>query len=156
MQVDYQDGNIRLRDILIEHQNETGFLPPLFIILNGDNVRAEIFLSSFDTVNEMKALKLIHAIEELVKLADKEFYYRKNNLQLRFSSEDSIFVIGTSEHGMGYLSVSYGFEIDFKFYMEKDGTLLLGEGSMPELLGYTGLEQALNLIDNSGDILLEF
>lgn len=83
----------------------------------------------------MKSLKLIHGIEELVKLADKEFYYRKNNLQVRFSSEDSIFLIGTSEDGMGYLSDSYGFEIDFKFYMKKDGTMLLRKGVCPNCSG---------------------
>jgi hypothetical protein len=103
----------------------------------------------------MKVLKLNQSIEQLVKLADKEFYYRENNLQLRFSSQDSVFVIGTREDGTVYLSVYYGFEIDFKFYMEKDGTLLMEEGSTPALIQYMGLEQVLKLIDNSGEVLLE-
>jgi hypothetical protein len=104
----------------------------------------------------MKALKLIHSIEKLVELADKKFYYQQNNLQLRFSTEDTIFVIGTREDGMVYLSAYYGFEIDFKFYMEKDGNLLMEEGSTPGLLEYIGTKQVLRIIDNSGDVLLEF
>ena len=104
----------------------------------------------------MKVLKMIRSIEELVRLADKEFYYRENNLQLRFSSQDSVFVIGTREDGTVYLSVYYGSEIDFKFYIEKDGTLLMEEGSTPGLLEFTGPEQVLNLINNSGELLLDF
>ena len=104
----------------------------------------------------MKALKLIHSIEQLVKLADKEFYYRENNLQLRFSSWDSVFVIGTREDGTVYLSVYYGSEMGFKFYMEKDGTLLMEEGSMPGLLERSGPEQILTLIDDSGESFLGF
>lgn len=104
----------------------------------------------------MKVPKLIHSIEELVRLADKDFYYRKNNLQLRFSSEDSVFVIGTREDGAVYLSVYYGSEMGFKFYMEKDGTLLMEEGSMPGLLEYSGPEHLLKIIDDSGELLLAF
>ena len=104
----------------------------------------------------MKALKLIHSIEQLIKLADKEFYYRENNLQLRFSSRDSVFVIGTREDGAVYLSVYYGSEMGFKFYMEKDGTLIMEEGSMPDLLEHSGPEQILTLIDDSGEPLLGF
>ncbi|MGH7851098.1 MAG: hypothetical protein ACREOP_12440 [Thermodesulfobacteriota bacterium] len=62
----------------------------MFIILNMPN---------------MKVPKLIQSIEELIKLADKEFYYRENNLQLRFSSQDSVIVIRTREDGTVYLSV---------------------------------------------------
>ena len=104
----------------------------------------------------MKVLKMIRSIEELVRLADKEFYYRENNLQLRFCSQDSVFVIGTREDGTVYLSVYYGSEIDFKFYIEKDGTLLMEEGNTPSLIGFTGPEQVLNLINNSGEFLLDF
>jgi len=104
----------------------------------------------------MKVPKLIHSIEELVRLADKEFYYRENNLQLRFSSEDSVFVIGTREDGAVYLSVYYGSEMGFKFFMEKDGTLLMEEGSMPVLLEHSGPEYLLNMINDSGEFLLGF
>ncbi|MEW6145012.1 MAG: hypothetical protein AB1598_08360 [Thermodesulfobacteriota bacterium] len=104
----------------------------------------------------MKVPKLIHSIEELVRLADKEFYYRENNLQLTFSSEDSVFVIGTREDGAVYLSVYYGSEMGFKFYMEKDGTLLMEEGSIPGLLEHSGPEHLLNMINDSGEFLLRF
>ena len=104
----------------------------------------------------MKALRMMNAIQKLVSLADKEIYYRNNDLQLRFSSEDSVYVVGTREDGSVYLSVYFGFEMDFKFYFEKDGTLLTEEGSTPNLLEYSGLEQVLNLINNAGDALLAF
>lgn len=104
----------------------------------------------------MKVPKLIHNIETLVKLADKEYYYKENNLLLRFTSEDSAFVIGTREDGTVYLSVYYGSEMGFKFYMKKDGTLLMEEGSMPGLLEHTGPEYLLDMIDNSGEFLLGF
>lgn len=103
---------------------------------------------------KMKVPNLIRSIEEIVKLADKEFYYRENNLQLRFSSRDSVIVIGTREDGTVYLSVYYGSEMGFKFYMEKDGTLLMEEGSIPGLLEHSGPEQVLDLIDGSGEFLL--
>lgn len=104
----------------------------------------------------MKVPKLIRNIETLVRLADKEYYYKENNLQLRFASEDSVFVIGTREDGAVYLSVYYGSEMGFKFYMRKDGTLLMEEGSMPVLLEHSGPEYLLDMIDGSGDILLGF
>lgn len=102
----------------------------------------------------MKATKLIDTILKLVKLADKEYYYNNHNLQLRFSSEDSTFVIGTKENGTIYLSVYFGFEIDFKFYLEKDGTVLLDEGSAATLIEYYGPEYVINLINNAGEALL--
>lgn len=104
----------------------------------------------------MKALRMMDAIERLVSLADKEVYYRKNDLQMRFASEDSVYVIGTREDGSVYLSVYFGSEMNFKFYFEKDGTLLTEEGSIPNLLEYSGLEQVLNLINNAGGALLAF
>ena len=104
----------------------------------------------------MKVPKLIHNIETIVKLADKEYYYNENNLQLRFASEDSAFVIGTREDGAVYLSIYYGSEMGFKFYMTKDGTLLMEEGSMPGLLEYSGPEYLLDMIDNSGEFILGF
>ncbi|MCZ6790981.1 MAG: hypothetical protein V3U19_09745 [Thermodesulfobacteriota bacterium] len=104
----------------------------------------------------MKATKLIDTILKLVKLADKEYYYNNHNLQLRFSSEDSTFVIGTKENGTIYLSVYFGFEIDFKFYLEKDGTVLLDEGSAATLIEYYGPEYVINLINNAGEALLIF
>ncbi len=104
----------------------------------------------------MKATKLIDTILKLVKLADKEYYYNNHNLQLRFSSEDSTFVIGTKENGTIYLSVYFGFEIDFKFYLEKDGTVLLDEGSAATLIEYYGPEYVISLINNAGEALLIF
>jgi hypothetical protein len=104
----------------------------------------------------MKATKLIDTILKLVKLADKEYYYNDHNLQLRFSSEDSTFVIGTKENGTIYLSVYFGFEIDFKFYLEKDGTVLLDEGSAATLIEYYGPEYVIILINNAGEALLIF
>ncbi|TDI90046.1 MAG: hypothetical protein E2O72_05025 [Candidatus Dadabacteria bacterium] len=104
----------------------------------------------------MKATKLIDTILKLVKLADKEYYYNNHNLQLRFSSEDSTYVIGTKENGTIYLSVYFGFEIDFKFYLEKDGTVLLDEGSTATLIEYYGPEYVISLINNAGEALLIF
>jgi len=104
----------------------------------------------------MKATRLIRAIEQLVTLADKEIYYRKNDLHLGFSSVDSNYVIGTRDDGSVFLSVYFGYEMGFKFYLEKDGTLNLEEGSTPTLLEYSGLEQVLNLINQSGEALLAF
>ncbi|MEE9239251.1 MAG: hypothetical protein V3U58_06770 [Thermodesulfobacteriota bacterium] len=104
----------------------------------------------------MKATKLIDTILKLVKLADKEYYYNNHNLQLRFSSEDSTFVIGTKENGTIYRSVYFGFEIDFKFYLEKDGTVLLDEGSAATLIEYYGPEYVISLINNAGEALLIF
>ena len=104
----------------------------------------------------MKATKLIDTILKLVKLADKEYYYNDHNLQLRFSSEDSTYVIGTKENGTIYLSVYFGFEIDFKFYLEKDGTVLLDEGSTADLMEYYGPEYAISFKNNAGEALLIF
>ena len=104
----------------------------------------------------MKATKLINTILKLVKLADKEYYYNNHNLQLRFSSEDSTYVIGTKENGTIYLSVYFGFEIDFKFYLEKDGTVLLDEGSTATLIEYYGPKYVISLINNAAEALLIF
>ena len=104
----------------------------------------------------MKAEKLISAIRELVALADKEAYYRDNNLQIRFTIEDSdsSYVIGTREDGNVYFSVYYGSEMGFRFYLEKDGTLLLDQGSTAQLIEYSGPGQVLSVIDNAGEALL--
>ena len=99
---------------------------------------------------------MIDTILKLVKLADKEYYYNNHNLQLRFSSEDSTYVIGTKDNGTIYLSVYFGFEIDFKFYLEKDGTVLLDEGSAATLIEYYGPEYVINLINNAGEAILIF
>lgn len=104
----------------------------------------------------MKATKLIDTILKLVKLADKEYYYNDHKLQFTFSSEDSTYVIGTKENGTIYLSVYFGFEIDFKFYLEKDGTVLLDEGSTATLIEYYGPEYVISLINNAGEALLIF
>lgn len=102
----------------------------------------------------MKAEKLLQAIEELVRLADKEAYYRDDNLQLRFSLDESSYVIGTREDGIVYLSVYFGFEMGFKFYLEKDGSVLLDQGSTADLIEYSGPGQVLDVIDNAGEALL--
>ena len=104
----------------------------------------------------MKATKLLDTIEKLVKLADKDFYYQDRNLQLRFASEDSTYVIGTKADGSIYLSVYFGFEIGFKFYLERDGTVLLDEGSTADLIEYYGPEYVISLINNAGQALLIF
>ena len=102
----------------------------------------------------MKAEKLIHAIRELVRISDKEAYYKDDNLQLRFSLDDSSYVIGTREDGIVYLSVYFGFEMGFKFYLEKDGSVLLDEGSTANLIEYSGPGQVIAVIDNAGEALL--
>lgn len=104
----------------------------------------------------MKATKLLKTIQTLVKLADKEYYYNVHNFQLRFASEDSSYVIGSRQNGWIYLSVYFGLEIDFKFYMERDGTVLLDEGSSANLIEYYGPEYVISLINNAGEGLLFF
>ncbi|MEM7009679.1 MAG: hypothetical protein AAF462_11150 [Thermodesulfobacteriota bacterium] len=104
----------------------------------------------------MKATKLIETIEKLVKLADKEFYYSEHNFQLRFASQDSTYVIGSKENGTIYLSVYFGMEMDFKFYVERDGTVRLDEGSSANLMEYYGPEYVISLINNAGEALLIF
>jgi len=104
----------------------------------------------------MKATKLVETIQQLVKLADKEYYYNEHNFQLRFQSEDSTYVVGTRQNGWIYLSVYFGSEMDFKFYMERDGTVLLDEGSSADLMEYYGPEYVISLINNAGEALLLF
>ena len=104
----------------------------------------------------MKAAKLVETIEKLVKLADKEYYYNEHNFQLRFQSEDSTYVVGSRQNGWIYLSVFFGSQMDFKFYIERDGTVLLDEGSSADLMEYYGPEYVISLINNAGQALLVF
>ena len=104
----------------------------------------------------MKAAKLIETIEKLLKLADKEFYYNDHNFQLRFASQDSTYVVGSKENGTIYLSVYFGMEMDFKFYLERDGTVLFDEGSSANLIEYYGPEYVVTLINNAAEALLIF
>ncbi len=104
----------------------------------------------------MKATKLLETIQTLVKLADKEYYYNEHNFQLRFESEDSTYVVGSRQNGWIYLSVYFGFKMDFKFYLERDGTVLLEEGSSANLMEYYGPEYVISLINNAGEALLLF
>ena len=104
----------------------------------------------------MKAKKLIETVEQLLKLADKEFYYNDHNFQLRFASQDSTYVVGSKENGTIYLSVYFGMEMDFKFYLERDGTVRLDEGSSANLVEYYGPEYVITLINNAGEALLLF
>jgi hypothetical protein len=104
----------------------------------------------------MKATKLLDTIQELVRLADKEYYYNEHNFQLHFTSEDSTYVVGSRQNGWIYLSVYFGFEMDFKFYMERDGTVLLDEGSSANLMEYYGPKYVISLINNAGEALLLF
>ena len=104
----------------------------------------------------MKATTLLETIQELVRLADKEYYYNEHNFQLRFTSEDSTYVVGSRQNGWIYLSVYFGFEMDFKFYMERDGTVLLDEASSANLMEYYGPKYVISLINNAGEALLLF
>lgn len=104
----------------------------------------------------MKATKLLETIKTLIKLADKEYYFNEHNFQLRFVSADSTYVVGTRENGWIYLSVYFGLEVDFKFYIERDGTVLLDEGSSANLMEYYGPEYVISLINNAGEALLLF
>ena len=104
----------------------------------------------------MKATKLLDTIQTLLKLADKEYYYNEHNFQLRFQSDDSTYVVGSRKNGWIYLSVYFGFEMDFKFYIERDGTVLLDEGSSANLMEYYGPNYAISLINNAGEALLIF
>ena len=104
----------------------------------------------------MKVVEFIKAVEELVRLADKESYYKRDDMQLRFASEDSEYILGTRADGKIYLSVYYGFEVNFKFYVDKDGTLDTENGSSEMLLEYYGPEYVISIVNDCGSALLEF
>lgn len=104
----------------------------------------------------MKAENLLETIQKLMKLADKEYYYNEHNFQLRFESQDSSYVVGSRKNGWIYLSVYFGPQIDFRFYLERDGTVLLDEGSSADLVEYYGPEYVVNLINNASEGLLVF
>ena len=110
----------------------------------------------YSIIKLMKAVKLLETIQTLVNLADKGFYYNQHNFQLRFESQDSTYVVGSRQNGWIYLSVFFGFEMDFKFYIERDGTVLLDEGSSANLMEYYGPEYVISLINNAGEALLLF
>jgi hypothetical protein len=42
----------------------------------------------------------------------------------------------------------------FKFYLEKNGSVLLDQGSTANLIEYSGPGQVLGVIDNAGEALL--
>jgi len=104
----------------------------------------------------MKAKRLIEAVNRLVRLSDKSIYYKNNDLQLRFGSQESEFVISTRLDGTVSVSIYFGYEMNFKFYLRKDGTVLMDEGSTANLIEYSGLDQVLILINNVGEALLNF
>lgn len=104
----------------------------------------------------MKATNLLETIQKLMKLADKEYYYNEHNFQLRFESQDSSYVVGSRKNGWIYLSVFFGSQIDFKFYIERDGTILLEEGSSYDLVEYYGPDYVISLINNAAEALLIF
>lgn len=104
----------------------------------------------------MKATNLLETIQKLMKLADKEYYYDEHNFQLRFESQDSSYVVGSRKNGWIYLSVYFGSQIDFKFYIERDGSVLLDEGSSADLVEYYGPEYVISLMNNAAEGLLIF
>ncbi|MGB2691700.1 MAG: hypothetical protein WBB48_05590 [Thermodesulfobacteriota bacterium] len=104
----------------------------------------------------MKATDLLETIQKLMKLTDKEYFYNEHNFQLRFESQDSTYVVGSRKNGWIYLSVYFGSQIDFKFYIERDGTILLEEGSSFDLVEYYGPDYVISLINNAGEALLLF
>jgi len=104
----------------------------------------------------VKANRLIEVVETLVKLADKEIYYKRNDLFLSFSTEDSTYVVEARNDGLVCLSVYFGFEMDFKFYLDKSGNILVDKGTTPDIVQNYGLDQAVDLINNCGDSLLIF
>lgn len=104
----------------------------------------------------MKATNLLETIQKLMGLADKTYYYDEHNFQLRFESQDSSYVVGSRKNGWIYLSVYFGSQIDFKFYIERDGSVLLDEGSSADLVEYYGPEYVISLINNAAEALLLF
>ncbi|NIU85973.1 MAG: hypothetical protein GWN56_01325 [Nitrosopumilaceae archaeon] len=46
--------------------------------------------------------------------------------------------------------------MDFKFYLERDGTVLFEEGSSANLIEYYGPEYVITFINNAGKALLLF
>ncbi len=103
----------------------------------------------------MKLDKLIHTIEELVRKADKQIYYDKKELYLEIKSPKTRFSISTKEDGTLCTTIYVSDGIYYKFFTERDGTLLLEKGSVPDLIENFGLNYIFKLFDNAAPGMLE-
>ncbi len=103
----------------------------------------------------MRLDKLIHTIEQLVKKADKQFYYDNNELYLEIKSPETRFSIHTKEDNTLCTTIYVADGIYYKFFTERDGKLLLEKGSVPDLVENFGLNYIFRLFDNAAPTMLE-
>ncbi|NIV43241.1 MAG: hypothetical protein GWN11_12720 [Candidatus Dadabacteria bacterium] len=103
----------------------------------------------------MKLDKLINTIEKLVDKADKQTYFDKKELYFEINAPETRFSISTKEDGTLCTTIHVTDSIFYKFYTERDGTLLLEKGSTPDLIENFGLNYIFNLFDNAASGMLE-
>ncbi len=103
----------------------------------------------------MKLEKLIYTIEELVKKADKQIYYDNREMYLEIKSPETRFSIHTKEDNTLCTTIYVADGIYYKFFTERDGTLLLEKGSVPDLIETFGLNYIFRLFDNAAPSMLE-
>lgn len=103
----------------------------------------------------MKLDKLVHTIEELVKKADKQIYYQKKELYLEIKSPETRFSIHTKDDNTLCTTIYVADGIYYKFFTERDGTLLLEKGSVPDLVENFGLNYIFKLFENAAPSMLE-
>ena len=82
----------------------------------------------------MKLDKLIYTIEQLIKKADKQIYYDNKELYLEINSPETRFSIYTKDDNTVCTTIYIADGIYYKFFTERDGTLLLEKGSVPDLI----------------------
>jgi hypothetical protein len=82
----------------------------------------------------MKVIELKNAIIDLIKYADKEAYFFKNDLFLEINSPDSRFSIYTYKDGVISVTIYFSDAIYYKFFIDTSGMLLTEKGSTPELM----------------------
>ncbi|HSG29972.1 MAG TPA: hypothetical protein VLB82_00330 [Thermodesulfobacteriota bacterium] len=103
----------------------------------------------------MKLDKLINTIKELVDKADKQIYFDKKELYFEINAPETRFSISTKQDGTLCITIHVTDGIFYKFYTERDGTLLLEKGSVPDLIENFGLNYIFKLFDNAAPGMLE-
>lgn len=103
----------------------------------------------------MKLDKLIYTIEELIKKADKQIYYDNKELYLEINSPETRFSIYTKDDNTVCTTIYIADGIYYKFFTERDGTLLLEKGSVPDLIESFGLNYIFKLFNNAAPTMLE-
>ena len=103
----------------------------------------------------MKLDKLIYTIEELIKTAGKQFYYLNKELYFEINTPETRFSIFTKEDNTLCTTIYVADGIYYKFFTERDGTLLLEKGSVPDLIENFGINYIFKLINTAAPAMLE-